>query len=384
MKKELNRFQVCNRCIMDTTADSIKFNKEGICNYCINYDLRIKPYLENNLQNSKSYFKKLKDRIKLDNKKSNFKYDCLIGLSGGIDSSFLVYYVVKFLKLKPLIFHVDTGWNNQVAVSNIEKIIDKFNLDLHTEVIDWNELKDLTLSFLTAQVPTIDAVQDHAIWAGMYNFAKKNNVKNILTGGNLYTESVREPISWAYHATDLTQIKDIHNKFGKLKMKKFPTCDILTYQLIYKYLYYIKIHQPLNHIKYSKKEAIETLRNEIGWSDYGGKHHESNFTKFIEGYWMPMKFGFDKRIVHLSSLIATNQLSRNDALNIIKSKSYNEEDIKKDFNYIASKLGLEYEELQFIFNQKNKLHTNYKSKDFTLRLAIALKRFLGSEKRLFL
>jgi N-acetyl sugar amidotransferase len=369
---------------MDTTATNIKFDENGTCSYCLNYNEKIKPYLKNKSKESSYWFGNLKLQLKRDSLKTNFDYDCVIGLSGGVDSSYLVYYAVKYLKIKPLIFHVDTGWNNKVAVSNIEKLIDKFDLDLHTEVIDWNEMKDLTLSLLLAQVPTIDIVQDHAIWASMYNFSKKNNVKNILTGGNLHTESVREPLEWAYHATDLTHIKDIHKKFGKIKLEKFPTCDILTYQLIYKYLYYIKIHQPLNYIKYNKKEAIEELTKEIGWSDYGGKHHESNFTKFIEGYWMPEKFGYDKRKVHLSSLIHTNQILRETAITEIKKKSYNDSEIEKDFKYIASKLGLTYEELKIIFNQKNKSYTNYKSKDFLLRIAIFIKRHLGSEKRLFI
>lgn len=383
-KKISNEIKVCNSCVMDTTASNIKFDVNGRCSYCENNLKNIKPYLKNNLLKSEIWFKNLKNKLKNESKQNKFNYDCIIGLSGGVDSSYLVYYIVKHLKLNPLIFHVDTGWNNKIAVSNIEKIIEKYKLDLHTEVIDWNELKDLTLSFLMAQVPTIDAIQDHAIWAALYNFSKKNKIKNILTGGNLYTESVREPLEWAYHATDMTQINDIHNKFGKLRLKKFPTCDILIYQLLYKYLYNIKIHQPLNFIKYSKSNAIYELKNEFGWSDYGGKHHESNFTKFIEGYWMVNKFGYDKRKAYLSSLIHSNQITREEALEEIKKKSYNVDELQKDFNYIASKLGISYEELEHIFNQKNKSFKDYKSKNSFLKLAINFKRFLGTEKRLFI
>ena len=378
------KYKICNRCIMDSSAINIKFNKNGFCSYCENFDKRIKHYLETKLKMNKKYFSYLEKTIKDDSKKTDFPYSCLLGVSGGVDSSYLVYYVKEKLNLNPLLLHIDTGWNNKIAVSNIEKLIDKYNLDLHTEVIDWNELKDLTLAFFLSQVPTIDIVQDHAIWAGMYNFAKKNNIKNILTGGNLYTESVREPIKWAYHATDLTLIKDIHGRFGKLKLKKFPTIDILTYQLFYKYFFKIKIHQPLNHIKYNKKESIKILKNEIGWTDYGSKHHESNFTKFIESYWMPEKFNIDKRKAYLSSLIHSKQMSRDEAIKITKNKSYNPDEIQKDFQYVASKLGISTIELQSIFKKKNKFHTHYKSKDLILKLAVFIKRAIGDEKRLFI
>ena len=378
------KYQICKTCVLDTNIKTIKFNDNGICVYCDNFEKKIRPFLDYNLLNSKDWFKNLKHQLYRDKKKYLNQYDCLVGLSGGVDSSYVVYYLKKHLNLNPLLLHVDTGWNNKTAVSNIENLVDKLELDLHTIVIDWNEMKDLTLSFFQSQVPTIDTVQDHAIWAGMYNFAKDNNIKNILTGGNLYTESVREPIYWAYHATDLLHIRDIHNKFGKMKLEKFPLCDIFTYQIIYKYFYKIKTHQPLNHLKFIKKEAIETLSREVGWRDYGGKHHESNFTKFIEGYWMTSKHDIDKRRVHLSSLIHSNQLERQEALEILSLPSYSKDEISKDFKYVASKLGLSVEDLQNIYKMPNKLHTDYKSRDFILRLAINIKRIIGSEKRLFI
>ena len=377
-----NELKICKRCVMDSSANGIRFDINGNCIYCQNYDENIEPYLKKNLENSHRWFDEIFGQI--INERSNDKYDCLIGLSGGVDSSYVAYYAKKVLNLRPLVLHIDTGWNNKIAVSNIENIVDKLDLDLQTIVIDWNEMRDLTLSFFKAQVPTIDTVQDHAIWAGMYNFARKNGITNILTGGNLYTESVREPLIWAYHATDLWQIRDIHGKFGKMKLKKFPLIDILTYQLFYKYYYNIKIFQPLNHLKYDKKKAIDLLSSELGWIDYGGKHHESNFTKFIEGYWMPSKFGIDKRKVHLSSLIHSKQITRDEAINILKKSPYNVDEIDKDFKYVAAKLNITTDELKNIYLGENKYHFNYMSKDYLLRAAVFIKRKLGSEKRIFI
>lgn len=383
MKKNNHiKYNVCKTCVLDTSDKNIKFNEFGVCDYCLNYEKNIRPYLKKNLENSSSYFSKLKKNLLVHKKKNNLEYDCLIGISGGIDSSYLLYFIVCELKLNPLLFHVDTGWNNKIAISNIEKFIDKFDLDLHTEVIDWNEIKDLKLSFFKAQVPTVDAIQDHAIWAATFKYAKKNNFKYILTGGNLHTEGIREPIYWHYHAGDMTQIRDIHKKFGTLDLKKFPTCDILNYQLIYKYIYNIKIIQPLNYIQYSKSEAIKLMKNEIDWKDYGAKHHESNFTKFIEGYWLPTKFDIDKRRVHLSSLIMSKEISRDEALKKLETPSFNLDELNKDFNYVAIKLGISSEELRKIYDQENKYHYNYRSKEKFLNIILWFMKLTSLEKRI--
>ena len=375
-------YQICKSCVMDTSDKNIKFDQSGVCDYCQNYNSVIKPYLDDNIKNSEVYFDNLVKNLKRQHSKNKSEYDCLIGFSGGIDSSYLVYYVVQELKLNPLLFHVDTGWNNKIAISNIENFIDKYDLDLHTEVIDWNEIRDIQLSFFKAQVPTVDAIQDHAIWAATFKYAKENNFKYIFTGGNLHTECIREPIYWHYHAGDLTQIHDIHNKFGNVKINKFPTCDILSYQILYKYLYGIRIVQPLNYINFSKQKAIDQLNKELDWKDYGGKHHESIFTKFVEGYWLPTKFGIDKRRVHYSSLIMSKEITREEALDQISKPSYNHDELYKDFNYIALKLGIKYEELKNIYSGKNKYHYDYKSKDYLLVFILKILRLLKSEKRI--
>ena len=377
----MSEYQICKRCVIDNISYSnIIFNSEGVCNYCINFDRNIRPILDKN-QKNKDYAEKLKKN--LENSKNIYKseYDCLIGVSGGVDSSYLVYHAVNNLKLNPILYHVDTGWNNSIAVSNIEKLMDKFDLDLHTDVIDWNEMKDLCRSFLKAQVPYMESIQDHAIWAGMHKFAKENNIRNILTGGNLQTECYRPPLYISYYAGDLTLLIDIHKKFGEMKLKKFPTLDILAYKLYYKYIHNIKLHEPLNFINYKRDLAIYTLKNEIDWMDYGGKHYESNFTKFFDGYWKPKKFQHDNRRGQLSSLIATSQISRDEALLSLKKDTFDELTINKGLHYISSKLDLDNDELQNLFDGENKYYYDYRSKYQILYLITSIIKFLKIERR---
>ena len=210
--------------------------------------------------------------------------------------------------MRPLVFHVDAGWNSQQAVNNIEKIIEKLNLDLYTEVIDWEEMKDLQLAFFKSGVPHIDTPQDHAFFATMYKFADKYNVNHILTGGNYSTECVRNPKEWMYYQSDDMQIRDIHLKFGKKEIKNFPLTNILWHKVYLPYFRSIKLHRPLDFMPYNKKEVLDFMISEFGYQDYGQKHFESRFTKFYESYWLPEKFGFDTRKVQLSSLILTGQL----------------------------------------------------------------------------
>ena len=375
-KVKMSKYQICKRCVIDNASYvNTKFNSHGICSYCLNFDKNIKPKLFQNIKN-KNFAIKLKQKLNLSKKFYKSDYDCLIGVSGGVDSSYLVYHAVTDLNLKPLLYHVDTGWNNSIAVSNIEKIIDKFGLDLHTDVIDWNEMKDLCRSFLKSQVPYMESIQDHAIWAGMHKYAKENNIKHILTGGNLQTENIRAPLNIAYYAGDLTLMKDIHNKFGDISLNKFPTLDILKYKIYYKYIYKIKLHQPLNYINYKKNVAITTLQNKIDWKSYGGKHHESNFTKFFDGYWKPKKFNHDNRRGHLSSLIVTKQISRDEAISELKKNSFDEISLNRDLQYISSKLDFDLKELKILFDGKNKYYYDYRSKHKILNFITTIIKFL--------
>lgn len=369
--------KVCVRCVMDSTDSKISFNKDGLCDYCQNFDLRIKKKINSRKNNL--------NIVKLSNKIRNVdksKYDCLIGISGGVDSSFLAHYVKTELKLNPLVIHVDTGWNSLNSSSNIERMIDALNLDLVTIVIPWKEMRDLQLSFFKAQHPNLDIPQDHAIFASIYNYAAKHNIKYIFTGGNFATECIREPLEWAYHASDLKHLKEIHKIFGKEKLVEFPTCDIFKYKIFYRFFKGIKVIQPLNEIDYNKEKSIKLLQEKYGWIKYENKHYESRFTKFYEGYWLLNKFGFDKRKAHLSSLILTNQITKNEALKNLSKKPINEKDSKNEFEFVCKKLEISKEELINIMQKKNKKFNDYKSNYILIQFFVKLSRFLRLENRL--
>jgi len=371
------KYQICTNCIMDTTDSSIIFDEKGICDYCLNYYENILPNWHPNEQGEKELAPVI-EKIKKEGK--NKDHDCIIGMSGGVDSSYVTYIAKEKFGLRPLVFHVDAGWNSQQAVNNIEKLVDGLGLDLHTEVINWEEMKDLQLAFFKAQVPHIDTPQDHAFFAGLYNFAAKQGVKYILTGANYSTECVREPLEWHYHASDLVQLKDIHKKFGKHPLKTFPLADIFTYKLYYRYIKGVKVVKPLNYVPYIKEQAMQELIDKFGWQKYAHKHYESRFTRFYEGYWLPTKFGYDKRRAHFSSLILTKQMTRDEALTKIAEKAYDEQTISQDFEYIANKLGITVNELGDIMNGPNKTYRDYKSRMPMITLATKVLRKLGIQK----
>lgn len=255
-------------------------------------------------------------------------------------------------------------------------------MDIHNEVIDWGEMKDLQKSFLKSQVAYQDTPQDLAIFSALYKFAAKNNFKYILTGANYSTECVREPIEWCYFATDTRHVKDIHKKFGSKPLKKFYMCDIFKYKTYHKYVKRIKVIQPLNNIPYIKEDVIDELSERFGWERYTNKHFESIFTRFFEGYWLPKKFGFDKRRAHFSSLILTGQLSRDEALNELEKPPYNEELAIKDLEYIATRLDMTKEEFMKIMNEPNKYRSDYKSNATLINLATRFLMLIGVEKRM--
>ena len=363
---------------MDTSDPNITFNKEGESNYYTNYKENIATSWKNDGSNFDELIK-IANKIKMEGK--NNEFDCIIGVSGGVDSSYLVYLAKEVLNLKPLIYHVDGGWNSRLAVSNIEKIIDKLNLDLHTDVIYWPEMRDLQLSFFKAQVPHLDTPQDHAFFASMYNYAAKYKIKYILNGGNFSTECVREPLEWHYHASDLKHIKDIHSKFGSMKLNKFPTADIFKYKIYYRYFKNMKVIQPLNYIKYIKSDAIDLLEKKFNWEQYSHKHYESRFTKFYEGFWLIKKFGYDKRKAHYSSLILTNQMTRDDALKKLSLPPYTDE-IDDDFEYVANKLEISVDDLKLFLTENNKSFRDYKSNYKLINFFTKLLRMLKLEKRI--
>ncbi|RYG77034.1 MAG: N-acetyl sugar amidotransferase, partial [Alphaproteobacteria bacterium] len=318
------------------------------------------------------------EQIKRDGKDK--EHDCLIGLSGGVDSSYVVHLAKEKFGLRPLLYHVDAGWNSQQAVNNIEKLVDGLGLDLFTEVVNWPEMRDLQLSFFKSQVAHLDTPQDHAFFAGLYNFAAQNKVKYILTGANYSTECVREPLEWHYHASDLTQIKDIQAKFGTRPLKSFPLAGIFKFKIYYRFFKGVRVVKPLNYMPYHKEQVMDELVARYGWQKYKHKHYESRFTRFYEGYWLPTKFGFDKRRAHFSSLILTKQLDRADALEKIAIPAYDAETIAEDFEYIATKLGLTVEELRAFHQGPNKSYRDYKNDMGLIDLGTKVLRALGVQR----
>jgi len=361
---------------MDTTDSAIVFDDRGICDHCNTYSTQIKPNWHTDERGGEE-LKSMVDKIRNDGKDRDF--DCIIGMSGGIDSSYLTYLAKKKLGLRPLIFHVDAGWNSQEAVNNIEKLVDKLGLDLYTEVIDWMEMRDLQLAFFKSGVPHVDTPQDHAYFATMYKFAEQHKIKYILTGANYSTECVRNPIEWMYYQSDSIQLRDIHGKFGSRPLKTFPITSILKHKVWLPYVKGIRVVRPLNYVPYIKEDAIKLLIQKFGWQPYPQKHFESRFTKFYEGYWLLHKFGYDTRRVQYSSLILTGQMTRDEALEKLKAPPLDDDTVEREFEYVATKLGISVEELRECFDGPNRTYKDYKSQENIYMIGAKVMRIMGIE-----
>lgn len=354
----VKEYQICTRCIMDTTDPNIVFDEYGVCNHCREFDeVKSKNWFPN--EDGKIKLKEIVDKIKASGKGK--EYDCIIGLSGGVDSSYLVHKAVE-LGLRPLAVHVDAGWNSELAVKNIENICKKLNVDLFTEVINWEEIRDLQVAFLKAGVPNQDIPQDHAFFAGLYSFAVKNNIEYVLSGSNYATEGIL-PSSWGYNAMDSKHLKAIHKMFGNKKLKTYPVVSFYQYYYYYPILKKMKVAKLLNYMPYSKDDAIETLEKELDWRYYGGKHFESRFTKFFQAYYLPTRFNYDKRKAHLSSLIVSGLITRERALQEMEKELYSESQLREDKEFIAKKLKLSVQELDDLINMPLKYHEMYPSNE---------------------
>lgn len=373
------QYQVCTNCVIDTTDSAVVFDENGVCDYCNDFYENIKPNWHPDEQGERE-LARIVDEIKRHGQGK--KYDCIIGLSGGTDSSYLTHLCKVKYGLRPLIYLVDTGWNLNVAVENIEKIVRGLDLELITEVVNWNEMRDLQLAFFKAQVAYQDLPQDHAIFAGLYNFAMKNGIKYIITGANNATECVIPPYEWVY-MNDLTFIKDVHRRFGKVKLKTFPLCSMFRYRVYYRYIRGMTRVAPLNMIHYNKEEAEAEMFRLYGWNKYENKHYENVFTRFYEGYYHPHKFGYDKRKCHFSSLILSGQMTRDQALAELKTPPYDESMMKDDMEYIAKKLGITVDEFRTIIAGENKTYKDYRNTFWFIRAAVRFARWVGVEKRNF-
>lgn len=353
---------------MDTTDPNIVFDENGNCNHCTDALERARtmwfPNAEGEM-NLGAITREIKESQK------NKEYDCIIGLSGGVDSSYLAYKVVE-LGLRPLVVHIDCGWNSEMAVKNVENIVRKLGLDLHTHVVDWQEMKDLQLAYFKASVANQDVPQDHAIFSALYSYAVKNNIKYVFNGGNFATECIL-PKAWGYNALDFKNLKAIHTKFGTRKLKKYPHVTFFKRYIYFSYIRRMEIVKPLNLIPYHKDMAIEIMEKELDWQYYGGKHHESRFTKFFQAYYLPHKFGYDKRRAHLSSLIVSKQMTREEALREMEIEIYPNNSHVEDMEYVAKKLGVSLEDFENIIVMPNKSYKDYDNNEGLFKLGFRIR-----------
>lgn len=349
-------YQICTKCIMDTTDPDIKFDENGHCSHCNHY--------EKIIQND-NYIKKRKDGslnrliAEINRKDDRKKYNCIVGVSGGVDSTY-VAYIVKKLGLRPLAVHLDNGWNSEMAVSNMKKILGKLDIDLYNYNADYKEFYDLQLAFLKASTPDSEIPTDHAIVALLNKVAVRKNIKYIISGTNIATEG-GGVAAWSQGHGDWRYIKSVYKKFGKgYSLKSFPHYGLFRfiYNILIKRIKWISI---LDYLDYNKSDAMIILNNELDWEYYGGKHYESIYTRFVQGHILPKKFGFDKRRLHLSSLIWSGQMSRDEALEEISKADYPVKLQEEDRRLVEEKLGISHEEFETIMNEPTKSFWDYPS-----------------------
>ncbi|MFC7049264.1 N-acetyl sugar amidotransferase [Emcibacter nanhaiensis] len=359
---------------MDTSDPDIAFNEEGVCSHCTYFDEEVIPNWfpgnEEGQRRLSAMVKEIKDWGK------NKEYDCLIGLSGGVDSSYLAYQVKEVLGLRPLAVHVDAGWNSELAVQNIENIVKKLDIDLYTYVVDWPEMKDLQYAYLKSGVANQDVPQDHVFTATLYRTAKKHGIKYFLGGSNKATEAIL-PSSWGYNALDLTNLLDIHKKFGKRKLKTYPTISFFEYYIYFPYIFGLKKFRPLDWMDYRRDAAVALIEEKLNWRNYGEKHHESRFTKFFQAHYLPHKFGYDKRRAHLSSLILSGQISRDQALKEMEVPLYDPVALQEDKEFVAKKLGFSMNEFESLLNEPGKDNHEYKTQDKFFKFKDKIKKMLA-------
>src|SRR4030042_3002861 len=361
-----SEYRICNRCIMDTSDHEITFDANGNCNHC-NKAIELAPITWFTGDKGEKMLNKIADRIRNEQKRN--EYDCIIGLSGGVDSSYLAYITKVKLGLRPLVVHIDCGWNSELAVKNIENITKHLDIELHTFVVNWEEMKDLQRAFLKASVMDQDIPQDHAIFAGLYRFAENNNIKYAFNGNN-YTSEIILPSSWGHQAMDLRHLHSVHRRFGEKELKEFPTIGFFRRYIYYSLIKNIKIIAPLNYLDYRKDDAISIMGRELGWQYYGGKHHESRVTKFFQSYYLPHKFKFNKKRAHLSSLIISGQITRYEALMLMNQSDYSEAEKNDDLEYVAKKLDWTLSEFREIIDHPPRDHSEFASDEFLFRIGL--------------
>jgi N-acetyl sugar amidotransferase len=362
---------------MDITDPHIEFDEDGVCNHCRRYEEQARQRLQREAEQQVT-LQRLVEEIKARGR--NKEYDCIIGVSGGIDSTYLAYQVKK-LQLRPLAVHMDNGWDSELAVSNIENVLKKLGIDLYTYVLDWQEFKDLQIAFLKASVSDAEIPTDHAIWAALYHAADQRGISYILLGTNHATEGIF-PRSWTYGILDWRYIKGVHDRFGKIRLKSYPHISLFKHRFFYPVIKRIQVVSILDYMPYNKREAAEILEQQLDWRPYGGKHYESIYTRFFQGYILPRKFNIDKRRAHLSTLIMSGQITRAEALEQIQHPPYAGYMFEEDMEYVLKKFELTTGQFDKIMALPIKTYQDYPNSSlYSTVLHVLGKRGLGKLAR---
>lgn len=374
-------YQICRCCVMDTTDEDIVFDSNGICMRCNEYKNRIEPEW-NYGKGHKKELSLMLQQIKKSGKDK--KYDCILGLSGGLDSSYMLHLAITEWGLRPYVFHIDAGWNLPVAEENIRKLTDKLGVKLHVKKMDWEEMKEMQLAWFRTGLESLDVPQDHAFIALIDKLSMKLGVKYILNGYNITTEAIADPASWnrgGGPTGDGTYLKDVIKKYSAISIKNYEFTSGFKHKFWIPYIKGIKTLKPLNLIPFTKQEMIDTLSREYGYIPYGQKHFEDLFTKFLEGYWVPTRFGHDIRRVWLSTLVITGQITRDEALRELEQPPLSEQESKELFSEVAKRLGITEKKLMS-YHEMPECTEKFKSQEKLYNLGIKVYEKLGFEKRI--
>lgn len=381
IKNNINRsYQICNCCVMDTTDEGITFNEKGVCMRCQEYNDRILP----GWNHGKGHEKELQDLISAIKKSGMGKeYDCILGLSGGLDSSYMLHLAVKEWGLRPFVFHIDAGWNLPVAEENIKRLTEKLGVELHIEKMDWNEMREMQLAWFKTGLENLDSPQNHAFIALIDRYSRELGVKYILNGYNIATEIIADPASWGKGSAtgESVFMKDVIKKYCSVPIKNYTFTNGFKHKVWIPYVLGVKTLKPLNLVPFTKQEMIDTLSREYGYEAYGQKHFENLLTKFLEGWWVPTRFGHDIRRAQLSSLVVTGQMTRDEALEILKNPPLSEEEGRELFSEVAKKLEISEEELKK-YHELPECKEKFKNNKSMRRVGIKVYEFLGIEKRI--
>lgn len=350
----MESFRICSRCIMDATVPDIRFDEAGVCQFCRQFEERMKQEL---YADAGGQTRLLEMTQKIKRRGAGHKYDCLIGVSGGVDSTYVAYLVKKVYGLRPLAVHLDNGWDTELAVSNVEQALKRLDIDLYTYVLDWEEFRDLQVSFLKSSISNAEIPTDHAIWALLIRTATERKIPYIISGSNIATEALM-PESWLYGSKDSRLIRGIQRRFGHCRLKSFP--QLSTFDFVYFLLVRgVKWIPILNYVPYVKREAKRILTDELGWRDYGGKHYESVFTRFFHAYYLPRKFGYDLRRSYLSALILSGQMTREEALREVATPPAPPVQMEEDREFVMKKLRISPDEFERIMTARPRTFLEY-------------------------